>query len=356
MPIVHTERRGQQHEKAFLGYPAGPVPGLTACGTRTPTREEGVEFLDLKSDEALFQIRLDPTYKFQDNFSNRYGEAVGKAFKKFSAGGLQYSYSYKRSNLDKDERKESAKILAAQNVVSRTFRQVNVWLERDFLKERTYIGLFAAITSPLFTLDDGSEFQLDYFQETEKNHIWLEDYMEDLEFAVLHVSEMVKRVRTNRKRLLVAALLAVLALLLLVAVKSPAIWESIPIIQLALAPLFITAGAGAAVLLVIWLFYCFADRRSERQKLYDAFMQEAENRVPLIHRILRFYALWGRERNRELPPKLARITRYTEEVVNLYDEIARGQLPTDRPRKRPEVSEAAVPPSHTDGAKPDSPH
>ena len=45
--------------------------------------------------------------------------------------------------------------------------------------------------SPLFTLDDGSEFQLDYFQETEKNHIWLEDYMEDLEFAVLHVSEMV---------------------------------------------------------------------------------------------------------------------------------------------------------------------
>ena len=117
-----------------------------------------MKFLDSKSDEALFQIRLDPTYKFQDNFSNRYGEAVGKAFKKFSAGGLQYSYSYKRSNLDKDERKESAKILAAQNVVSRTFRQVNVWLERDFLKERTYIGLFAAITSPLFTLDDGSEF------------------------------------------------------------------------------------------------------------------------------------------------------------------------------------------------------
>lgn len=71
--------------------------------------------------------------------------------------------------------------------------------------------------------------------------------MEDLEFAVLHVSEMVKRVRTNRKRLLVAALLAVLALLLLVAVKSPAIWESIPIIQLVLAPLFITAGEGAAV-------------------------------------------------------------------------------------------------------------
>lgn len=293
-----------------------------------------MKFLDLKSDEDLFEIHLDlMNHGLNDNFAGRYAEAINKAYKEFSAGGLHYRYSYRRGDLNEEERKESARMQAAQSMVSRIFRQVNVWLERDYLKERPYIGLFAGITSPLFSLDNGASFQLDYFQEVEKNSIWLEGYMEDLEFAAQRVYEMVKRVRGNKKYLLAAALLAVLALLLLAAVKSPAIWESIPTIQLVLAPLFIMAGAGAAVLLAIWLFNCFADRKSERQKIYDAFMQEAEDRIPLIHRILRFYALWGQEKNRELPPKLARITQFTEAAADLYDEIARGQLPTDRSPK-----------------------